>query len=376
MRASVDFAAQGDAQVLWEARPLASFEETPVREIAREYDMLILDHPLIGQAVDDAALFDLAELLSPADLERRRQDSVGASFSSYEYGGGQWALPVDAAAQVSVFRADLLDAATVPQTWDGALALVREMRDRSTRAALPLGPVHCHCLMLALGCDRAGPDIWCADSIDGELLEWILTTMWQLSSNVHPASAHANPISLSELMVAGEVSYVPLMFGYSTYARREVDRPLSFALPPSRGARPWGSVLGGAGIAVSSSCPRAAEAAAFASFVTEPDYQRTAWVESGGQPASLTAWRDKTCGLLTSGFFDATVAAVEAAHVRDRDSSSVLGSRTIGNLLSRWMTEHEAPRIELWAKTLGRHLWEQRQRASELSERRGETSDG
>ena len=52
--------------------------------------------------------------------------SVGLSHVSYQHDGHQYALALDAAAQVAAFRPDLLEAP--PETWDEVLALAEQGR--------------------------------------------------------------------------------------------------------------------------------------------------------------------------------------------------------------------------------------------------------
>jgi multiple sugar transport system substrate-binding protein len=46
--------------------------------------------------------------------------------------------------------------------------------------------------------------------------------------------------------------------------------------------------------------------------------QRTLYVESGGQPASRTAWLDPHANELTNGYFVATLPVLEKAWLRPR----------------------------------------------------------
>ena len=115
----------------WRRQPLEGFESHPLEELAGRYDLLVIDHPHVGEAAASGVLqpLDAAVLagLPPA---------VGASAASYRYGGAQWALPLDAAAQVGVARPDRL-AGPPPATWEEALALAAR-----EPALLPLAGPH------------------------------------------------------------------------------------------------------------------------------------------------------------------------------------------------------------------------------------------
>ncbi|MFY9511985.1 MAG: carbohydrate ABC transporter substrate-binding protein, partial [Rubrivivax sp.] len=86
----------------WERRSLQDFESFPVDELARRYDLIVIDHPHVGQVMRENCLrpFDGAGLAGIAD------GSVGASYNSYHWQGRQWALPIDAATQVQAWRPD------------------------------------------------------------------------------------------------------------------------------------------------------------------------------------------------------------------------------------------------------------------------------
>ena len=81
--------------------------------------------------------------------------SVGPSFASYTYGGRQWALPIDAAAQVQAWRPDLI--AAPPKTWDEVMALAGD-----GKVLLPLRNPHALMVFFTLAANLGTP---CA--IDG-----------------------------------------------------------------------------------------------------------------------------------------------------------------------------------------------------------------
>ena len=98
-------------EIGWERRSLQDFESFPVEELARAYDLIVIDHPHVGQITREGCLapFDAADL---REIER---GSTGASFASYRWQGQQWALPIDTATQVLAWRPDRLPHAHVQQ---------------------------------------------------------------------------------------------------------------------------------------------------------------------------------------------------------------------------------------------------------------------
>jgi len=129
------------------------------------------------------------------------------------------------------------------------------------------------------------------------------------------------PRALDRMRDSDEIVYMPLVFGYTNYSRpgEGAGARLRFADIPSAGRGPAGSLLGGAGLAVSSSSRHPDEAAAFAAWATGRDAQARVIFPAGGQPASRSAWLDPALDAASGRFFSGTRATIEAAHVRPRE---------------------------------------------------------
>jgi multiple sugar transport system substrate-binding protein len=123
-------------RVTWDARSLQRFADQSVAELDA-YDFIVLDHPSIGEAVERGAILPLDDLLGDAIVEEQRANSVGRSAESYVWDGTTYALATDAAAQVAVYRADLLSRAgvDVPRTWGEVLSVASTRSARSSRGA-------------------------------------------------------------------------------------------------------------------------------------------------------------------------------------------------------------------------------------------------
>ena len=78
--------------------------------MSRSYDLLIIDHPMLGDAHRNNAFMELQPWLLPAEtLANLEADALGQCLASYRYENCLYALPVDAAAPAASFRADLLE---------------------------------------------------------------------------------------------------------------------------------------------------------------------------------------------------------------------------------------------------------------------------
>jgi multiple sugar transport system substrate-binding protein len=125
----------GAVRIRWEPRSLKDFGVASVEDLARDYDLVVIDHPHIGLIAETGCAVPLDEIpdlsgefggvvppggsRAPGDLAALGAGSPGRSHQSYHYGGRQWALAVDAACQVSARRPDLLP--EPPARWDEVL---------------------------------------------------------------------------------------------------------------------------------------------------------------------------------------------------------------------------------------------------------------
>lgn len=309
--------AAGGPVVAWEARSLLDFGDVPVEDLARTFDLMVIDYPHVGTAAAAGALVALDEHLDQAYLDDQHANSVGPSAASYVSGGHQWALAIDAAGQVSAGRSDLLDAlgATWPETWDDVEALCT----LTPGVGLPLTAADALCSFISITANLGGePGRDPGRLVERELGIEALVLLGRLREVVHPASLDSNPIAMLDRMAAGdEIAYVPLTFGYTNYSRpRAVGAQVLFGDVPSSGDGPVGAILGGTGIAVSARCERVDDAVEFARFVASGEVQRGLYVEAEGQPGHRSAWLDPAANVLCADFFTRTLRTLDASYRR------------------------------------------------------------
>jgi multiple sugar transport system substrate-binding protein len=330
--------AHPDVHVAWDVRSLQAFGDQPLEDLARRFDLLVIDHPFAGAVARGRWLLPLDEHLEEDFLAEQAAQSVGLSHDSYRYKGHQWALAIDAAAQVSAFRPDLLEqrGLAVPRTWDEVLALAR--RSGPPSVALPATPVNIvnsFFSLCAIHGESPGRDG--ARLIGRETGRMALAILGALLRSAHPASLELDPPGTLELMsLSDEIAYCPLLFGYCNYGRpgyaphlcRFTNIPV-----PQRGAQPIGGTLGGTGLAISSQCSTPAVACDYAQWVAGAECQRTLYVESGGQPGNVVAWKDAEANAATTNFFLDTLVTVESAYLRPRYDGFVAFQDKAGILL-------------------------------------------
>lgn len=312
--------ASSDVEVEWRARSLNEFGEGNFHELL-EYDLIVFDHPYCGQVAREGSMIDLSQWLTPDQKAAFAADSLGPCWESYRAAGGIWGLPLDAAAQVSSVRSDLMQRFgwQVPMTLDEVLSLGAAARAQGLYIGWPWVPTDAICTFLTL-CASAGFAVSRdkgffparADCVS------VLDAMRRLAAAAHPASAGWNPIGCYDHMSsADDVVYVPYAFGYTNYSRADRAKPLGYCdIPGLCSATPAGGVLGGAGLGISSGSRHPQAAMDYALFLCSSEYQTGAYVHNGGQPASRAAWLHEANDALTLGFFSGTQATLEQAYLR------------------------------------------------------------
>lgn len=292
----------------WDRRPTGGIDARSIAELARSYDLVVLDHPGVGAAVAAGALLPIDTITSPTETAGWKDGSIGPTWDSYAWDDRQWAVPIDAGTQVSVLRPDLVPAP--PTDWDQVGALAAERR-----VALCLGGPHA--LLTVLGmCAPAGPVPSAADLADAlRLLRDLWSQVDQDVSLLDPAGVH------QAMATEPDLAYCPLAFGYATYARPAAGAvPLGWAAAPGRHGSGPGSVLGGTGLAVSSLCSDREGIRRWIRGYLAADVQRDVVAAAGGQPVARAVWDAPEVDAAWGGFYSAARSSIEAAWVRPRRS--------------------------------------------------------
>lgn len=305
-----------DVQIEWEARSLQAFGDQPLDQLAARYDLLVIDHPHIGEVVAQGLLLALDTPDHAEDLADLAAHSIGASHPSYAMQGRQWALAIDAAAQVSVRRPDLL--AQAPTRWSEVIALAE-----AGRVLWPLKPVDAISCFFTLAANSGHP----VGGADGRLIDpaagrRVLGAMRAVAKHLPEACFSWSPIDAAEALCAEQDAhaYVPMNYGYTNYSRAGWrPRLLSYGDIPALGdSGPVGATLGGTGIAVSAHCRHPAVASTFAWWVAGAEVQAGLYVENGGQPAHASAWDAAQADALCGGFFAGTRRTMDGSWLRPR----------------------------------------------------------
>lgn len=335
-------AAHPGIEIEWSSRPLHGFEFTPVAELAKSYDMIILDHPFCGDIAASQCLLPVDDVL--ADM---RDAFVGPSRETYVYAGKTWAVPVDAACQVAVSRPDLLARLGVrtPENWAAVLELGRQASQRNMKLAIGLRGVHSLMTFFTLCANLGRP---CATSATEPFAELAtareaLEQMRALLALCPPEALDWNSIELHDVMVArDDLVFCPAVYCYATYAEADQRRPLRFHdFPGPRGPR--GSTIGGTGLGLSAHCKNPEALLTYARFAASAAAQ-SAFALHHGQPARVEAWRDSRLDVRFGGCYGATQRTMEQCWIRPRFAGYLGFQAAAGPLIERHLRGEIAER--------------------------------
>jgi multiple sugar transport system substrate-binding protein len=321
-------------RIQWEKRTLDEFGHASLAELARSYDLLIVDHPMLGEVHRDGTLLDLIPHLEQNAIAQLQNDALGPCLESYCYEGCLYALPVDAAAPAASYRPGLLESIgrMPPESWDQLIDLAR-----TGVVCMPGFPADLFLNFLGMCASRRGLVESEDQFLDPSLAALCLEELRELASFMPRAIYAMNPIDIYEAMSSrDDFAYCPFAYTYSNYSRPGfAAHTLLFSnLVALRDGTALCTILGGTGIAVSTRCIEAAQAIDYCLFVSGRDCQSHIYGLCGGQPASKSAWRDPLLNRISNGFFERTMASIEAAHVRPRYAGYIELQRSAGSAIA------------------------------------------
>lgn len=324
--------AQTGISVSWSARSLQAFGDDTTLEQFEQYDLISIDHPHVPAAVEQGYLVALDEHRA-SEVFRLGAEGVGPSHDSYAYRGHQWALATDAAAQVSAFRADLIDRA--PIFWNEVFTPAF-----SGRVLWPYKPVDAISTFLTLCAQLGAPVQLPGTPPSTEIVDEVVELLLRLVGAVPDWCAQANPIDIAEVL-AGDDGYTSAvaLYGYSNYSRPGFRaHAVTYDDIPSFDGLARGAILGGAGLAVSSRSRRIDDTITAALFLSSAQCQPTAYFDGGGQPGNVMAWRSHRVNSAAGHFFANTQRTIEGAWVRPQHPSWPAAQLTASHLLHDGLT--------------------------------------
>lgn len=307
-----------DIQIEWHKRSLQEFADFPIEKLTTQFDLLIIDHPWVGCAAATNCVLPLNEYLPKEYMDDQLIHSVGGSHESYNYDGKQWALATDAATPAASYRKDLFEKnnRVVPQSWNDVIELARE-----GKVAVPAIPIdllmnfYTFCLAHDVTPFQSEEEV-----VDVKTGKQVIETMKELYALVDKKMFGCNPIAVAELMSStDDYWYCPFAYCYSNYSRNGyANKLLHYADVVSFSNKKLQTTIGGTGLAISAFSKNKQAAVDFAAWVVSGNVQRTLYVQNGGQPGHLSAWKDAEANRLTHDFFTAVLPVMENGFIRPR----------------------------------------------------------
>ena len=331
-------------QIVWEKRSLQAFADRPIEDMANEFDLMVIDHPHVGDIASSGILLPFDGQGFDDRLETLAAQSVGVSHPSYNFDARQWALAIDAATPVSAYRADMIEFA--PKTWDEVVELAAD--GQVIWPLIPINALMSYFNALSnCGYDFGDEPI----GVDLQVGAEALHLLKRVSDHIPQESFFLDPIGAYEwLSCRNSHSYCPYLYGYTNYSRQGY-RPnlVSVANIPAFGENgPVGSPIGGTGIAISARTKHKDLALEYAFWIASAECQSGLFFDAGGQPANKMAWTDDRRNAATSNFFKNTLETLEKSYLRPRHKGYMgfqdVAGDVVRDCLMGAISEHDAAR--------------------------------
>jgi len=328
--------ADGGA-LTWDKQPLEGFESHPIADICARYDIVVLDHPHVGEAVARRCLQPLDALFSRQALENIRVAVIGPCYDSYTYAGKPWALPLDAATQVMATRADLLDDDPPLDLWSDIMS-----HAAAGKTALSLAGPHAVLTFLSIAAAAGQTPPHDEDtlvSVPGSEAAWHV--MRAMYAHMPKHAVARNPIELLDHMThADDIALCPLIYGYVNYSQVHAQgRRITYRNAPRftpTGRR--GSTLGGTGLAISAHCTPSPALLQHLHALMQPAAQH-GWIpDHAGQPSLTSAWQDARINAAAGNFYQNTRETICAAYVRPRHDGYIAFQSAASAMLREALT--------------------------------------
>ncbi|WP_269227214.1 ABC transporter substrate-binding protein [Flavobacterium eburneipallidum] len=324
-------------EISWEKRSLQEFADASIEDLAKRFDLLVIDHPWTGFGADTKAILPLSDYLSAEYIKDQEINTVGKSYGSYVFSDKLWALPIDAATPVAAARLDILEkqGLKVPQTYDDLLALAK--KGLVAFAGIPVDVLmsfYMYCCSLGEAPFQSQEKV-----ISLETGTKALQMFRELAQLIDPANFNRNPIQVYEAMVNSDaIAYCPFAYGYSNYSRIGYSKNLlHFYDLVKLNNNLMISSLGGTGLAVSSFSQHIPEAIQYAEFTGSSQVQQNIFSDNGGQPGHLQAWKSDRINSITHDYFKNTLPSLERAFLRPRYSGHMYFQDHAGDLVRDYL---------------------------------------
>ena len=328
-----------EVEINWDKRPLQAFADRPIEEMAFDYDLMVIDHPHVGEASRKDLIYEFNHSKKyESELLLLEKNSVGLSHQSYNFNGNQYALAIDAAAPVSAYREDLID--SPPKTFDETIKLAEK-----SKVIWPIKPVDSISCFNSIAANFDNPINFDPEKfIDQSLAIEILKMMKKLSKLVPKDCLFMNPINVLDIMSeSDEFYFCPQLYGYSNYSREGFRKSIvnfgnmiSFNEDKNNCK---GSQLGGTGLAISKTTKHLDIALEYSFWVASEVCQTDTFYKSGGQPGHLKAWQSEDVNNNCNNFFINTLNTLQKSWLRPRYDGYMYFQDKAGTLINNFLKD-------------------------------------
>jgi len=325
-----------EIEIIWDKRPLQAFADRPIENMAYEYDLMVIDHPHVGEASRKKLLIELDTFEEYkkylAELSRH---SVGKSHDSYKFNNHQYALAIDAAAPVAAYNNKI---AILPKTFAEVIKLAEK-----SLVLWPIKPIDAISSFNSIAANIGHPIYKNQDTlIDKKIGIAILEMMKKLSNLVPQNCLQMNPINVLDYMSNNDDNiYCPLLYGYSNYSRKDHKNNLiKFSNIPSFDENInncKGAQLGGTGLAISKKTKNIETALEYTFWVASEECQKNLYYYSGGQPGHMKAWQDIDINNDSNDFFKDTLDTLKKSWLRPRFDGYMYFQDIAGTIINEYL---------------------------------------
>jgi len=328
-----------EVEIVWEKRPLQAFADRPIEEMAFDYDLMVIDHPHVGEASRKKLIHELnSNEEYKSQLNFLEDNSVGLSHQSYNFNNNQYALAIDAAAPVSAYRKDLID--NPPRTFEETIKLAEK-----SLVIWPIKPVDSISCFNSIAANLDNPiNLTSQKFIDKNFAKNILKMMKKLSELVPKDCLSMNPINVLDIMSeSNNFHFCPQLYGYSNYSRKGFSKfivnfgnMISFNEDPNNCK---GSQIGGTGLAISKNTKHLNEALDYSFWVASENCQSDLYYFAGGQPGHLKAWKNEKINNDCENFFNNTLSTLQKSWLRPRYDGYMYYQDKAGTIINNYLKE-------------------------------------
>jgi multiple sugar transport system substrate-binding protein len=289
------------------------------------FDLYVYDLPWVGDYASRGWLIPLDPRLRPAQQADLESDADAASDRSYLWDGHLWALPIDAACHVTVFRPDLIGGAQLPNDWDLFLDYAASIHHPPKQYAfcVPWSAGSGNAVLSFIALLAAASDPPFADqtrltidpAIGRRALE-IMARIWNMSL---PPDRWRGRRGYDVLLDEDSAAIALSFFAYINYVGRGGSRRLAVAdcpIVPETGRK--ASMLGGMGLGISVDCPLPEVAWDYAWYVMSREVQGGIYLEHEGQPGRISALSNPAIDARTDSFCSVLKQALANCYTRPR----------------------------------------------------------